>query len=237
MENKAYADKTSWYYNLFKPGLAALIPEGPNTILDLGCATGTLGRGLKELNKAREMVGIEIFEEAATEAEKYYEKVFCGDVERVSLDYDNYFDFVICGDILEHLVDPWKILRRIRGWLKSEGSVIISTANVRYWRVLRSLIFQGNWEYTEAGILDNTHLRFFTTKSLLKNLLEAGFDVEVMKVDVKGVKQRFANAITFRVFEEFLGSQIVTTGKKPLPLAENQDASRVRRIEPPLQMT
>lgn len=214
MENKVYADTTSWYYNVFKPGIANFIPEGPNSILDLGCATGLLGRGLKELNKAREVIGVEIFEGAANEAAKYYERVYHGDVEQVNLDYENHFDFVVCGDILEHLADPWKTLRRIRGWLKSEGFVIVSTGNVRYWRVLRNLIFRGRWEYTEAGILDNTHLRFFTTKSLLKDLKDAGFDIRVMRLDVNGMKHRFVNAITFRVFEEFLGSQIVVLAKK-----------------------
>jgi SAM-dependent methyltransferase len=214
MENKVYDDTTSWYYNLFKPGIAALIPEGPNSILDLGCGTGALGRGLKELNKARELIGVEIFEEAANEAANYYERVYQGDVEQANLPYENYFDFVVCGDILEHLVDPWKTLRRIRGWLKSGGFVIVSMGNVRYWRVLRNLIFRGRWEYTEAGILDNTHLRFFTMKSLLKDLRDAGFDIRARRLDVNGMKHRFVNAITFRVFEEFLGSQIVVLAKK-----------------------
>lgn len=214
MENTAFQDKNGWYYNLFKPGIASLIPGGPNVVLDLGCGTGVLGRNLKELNKARELVGVEIFKEAADEAANHYEKVYLGDLEHMDLDYENYFDFVACGDILEHLADPWKMLGNIHTWLKTGGRVVASIPNVRYWRVLRNLLFRGDWEYLQAGILDKTHLRFFTRKSLLKALTEAGFNVEYAGFDVYGTKQRLFNTITFRRLEGFMGSQIIVVGKK-----------------------
>jgi 2-polyprenyl-3-methyl-5-hydroxy-6-metoxy-1,4-benzoquinol methylase len=214
MENRSFKNKNDWYYNLFKDKLASLIPDGHNVILDLGCATGQLGYNLRKLNKAHELVGVEIFKEAADHASKYYEKVFCGDIEQINLNYEGYFDFVICADILEHLRDPWNALRRIHGCLKDDGHILISIPNVRYWRVLRNLIFRGLWEYVDAGILDNTHLRFFTRKSFLKMLEEAGFNIQYNKFDINGVKHNLFNKVTFRVFEEFMGTQIIVMARK-----------------------
>ncbi len=214
MENTAFTDRNDGYYNMFKMSIVSLIPEGPHAILDVGCAAGRLGRKLKELNKARELVGVEIFEDAADEASKYYEKVYHADVEHAELDYKEYFDFVVCSDILEHLKDPHGILRKIHGWLKRDGFLLSCIPNVRFWRVSRDLIFLGRWEYAEAGILDKTHLRFFTRRSFSKCLDDTGFDVQHYEMVVDGRRNRLFNTITCRLFEEFVGSQIIVVAKK-----------------------
>jgi len=214
MENKAFRNSSDQYYNWFKSGIASLIPEGHHVILDVGCAAGVLGRRLKELNKAKEMVGVEIFKEAADEAEKYYDTIYRGDIEELILPYEAYFDFVVCADILEHVRDPWNILRQIHTWLKNDGSLIICIPNVRYWKVLRDLVFHGNWEYTDAGILDKTHLRFFTRRSFLEPLAEVGFEVQYMRMEISGIKHEIANRITLRCFQEFMGKQITIMAKK-----------------------
>jgi 2-polyprenyl-3-methyl-5-hydroxy-6-metoxy-1,4-benzoquinol methylase len=214
VENKAFRNSGDRYYNMFKSGIASLIPEGSHVILDMGCAAGVLGRRLKELNKAKEVVGVEIFKEAADEAAKHYETIHQGDIEELKLPYKNYFDFVVCADILEHLRDPWNILGQIHTWLKNDGSVIICIPNVRYWRVLRDLIFHGSWQYMNAGILDKTHLRFFTRRSFLGPLAEAGFEVQYMRMEIIGIKHEIANRITCRLFEEFMGRQVIIVAKK-----------------------
>lgn len=214
MENDAFQDTNSRYYNCYKWEITPLIPEGPHSVLDLGCGTGIFGRKLREQNKAREVIGVEIFKEAADEAARYYEKVHHGDVEQLKLDYEDYFDFVICGDIIEHLKDPWTILGRIKTWLKTEGHVLVSIPNLRYWRVLKDLVFRGDWEYQDAGILDRTHLRFFTEKSFLRALSEAGFDIMYSGFLTYGVKQNSFNRVTFRLFQQFMGSEIIVLGKK-----------------------
>ena len=106
------------------------------------------------------------------------------------------------------------MLRRIHGWLRNEGHVLVSIPNVRHWRILRNLVLHGTWDYVEAGILDQTHLRFFTRKSLLKTLEEAGFHVERATLKVNGMKQKLADALTLRMAEEFLAAQIVVLAKK-----------------------
>lgn len=214
MENSSFVSSNDRYYNIEKSWVIQSIPNGRNKVLDLGCAAGVLGNRLKELNKAAEVVGVEIFELAAQEAFKCYDKVYIGDVENMNLEFQSYFDYVVCGDILEHLRDPWKMLDRIRGWLKDDGILHISIPNIRYWRVLRDLILIGKWEYKDAGILDRTHLRFFTRKDIVAALSESNFEVLSLKMWINGTKQGGFNALTLGLFKEFLGSQIVVSARR-----------------------
>ncbi len=214
MENIHFKDKDDRYYNIEKTRLISLIPEGQNVVLDLGCATGRVGRKLKEMKKASEVVGVEIFAAAAEEAEKYYDKVYKRDIESIDLEYRDYFDFIICGDILEHLRDPWATISKIHQWLRKEGKLLVSIPNIRYWRVLRDLIVFGRFEYLEAGILDHTHLRFFTRSSFLNILYQMNFVIDHHEMMIGGKKQAFFNKITFGVFQEFMGSQVVISARK-----------------------
>jgi 2-polyprenyl-3-methyl-5-hydroxy-6-metoxy-1,4-benzoquinol methylase len=214
MRNYAGFDHTDEYYNIEKSSIVSLIPEGPHVVLDLGCATGRVGRMLREQNKAKAIVGVEIFVPAAEEAAKHYDRVYDGDVELLSLPYKEYFDIVVCGDILEHLRDPWVMVRKIRHWLKKDGTLISSIPNIRYWRILRDLIFKGKWEYAEAGILDRTHLRFFTRTTFLRMLREGNYLITLDKMSVHGKKQNLFNTLTMKMFEEFLGSQLIVIARK-----------------------
>jgi 2-polyprenyl-3-methyl-5-hydroxy-6-metoxy-1,4-benzoquinol methylase len=214
MENKAFTSQADEYYNMEKIRMVPFFPYGPNIILDIGCANGRLGQKLHDLNKASELIGVEIFPQAADEAAKYYDKVYCGDIESLTLPYKEYFDFVICGDILEHLRNPWTILDRIRGWLKPNGILISSIPNIRFWRIIKDLMFFGKWDYVEAGILDNTHLRFFARDTFQKMQEKANFEIIHSQMIIHGKKKNFFNTITFSILEEFLGSQILTVSKK-----------------------
>jgi 2-polyprenyl-3-methyl-5-hydroxy-6-metoxy-1,4-benzoquinol methylase len=214
MKNESFTSSYDGYYNIEKSWVIQNIPIGENRVFDLGCATGVLGKRLKEMNKASEVVGAEIFEFAAQEALKYYDKVYIGDVEDIDIEFHNYFDYVVCGDILEHLRDPWKMLKRIHGWLKEDGILHISIPNVRYWRLLRDLIIFGKWEYRDAGILDRTHLRFFAKKDIITALSGAHFEVLSHKMWINGKKQGGFNALTLGLFKEFLGSQIVVSARR-----------------------
>lgn len=207
------SNKDADYYNWEKNRIAELISEGANKILDIGCASGRLGKKLRELNKAEELIGIEIYQPAAEEASLYYNKIFQDDIESFELPFEKYFDYVICGDILEHLRDPWKMVERIHGWLKPGGSLIASIPNIRYWQILTDLILFGKWEYVDAGILDNTHLRFFTRKSFNKLLQDANYDCYHEEMVIHGNKKNIANKITIGLFKEFLGSQVIVMAK------------------------
>jgi 2-polyprenyl-3-methyl-5-hydroxy-6-metoxy-1,4-benzoquinol methylase len=216
VKNPSQNSKADVYYNRDRPSIQALVKKGPNRILDLGCGSGAVGKRLLEQGKASELVGCELFEDAAAEAARSYHKVFTGDIEVLDLPYENYFDYVICGDILEHLKDPYSVVRRINGWLKQDGQFICSVPNVRYWPVLANLIFRGAWEYQAAGVMDRTHLRFFTRRSSFAMLHDAGFEVIQNRMLIFGRKYQLLNRVTFGLFDEFLGSQTVTLAKKQL---------------------
>jgi 2-polyprenyl-3-methyl-5-hydroxy-6-metoxy-1,4-benzoquinol methylase len=214
MQNTAFVEKNSHYYVRFKWWMLPLIKDGPNSVMDLGCAAGVMGRKLLEAGKAREVFGVEIFEPVAAEAATIYKKVHVGDIEEMQLDYKACFDYIICGDILEHLKDPYKIARLLATWLKPGGSLFVCVPNVRNYHVLGDLLLHGKWEYVSAGIMDRTHLRFFTASSCRQLLLDAGLEVYHHQMIVSGPKKLFFNRVTFGLFEEFLGEQTFCCGRK-----------------------
>jgi 2-polyprenyl-3-methyl-5-hydroxy-6-metoxy-1,4-benzoquinol methylase len=154
-----------------------LIPAGASKILEIGCGAGMTGKLLKELG-FEEIVGIEVVEEVARKAIPYYDRVIVGDVEKVMLPYEKgHFDCILYGDVLEHLVEPWRVLKEHNALLKPGGTIVCSIPNIRHYRITRRLLFKGKWEYQESGILDRTHLRFFTLASMKNMVTDSGFEI------------------------------------------------------------
>lgn len=165
------------YFGHARPELLELIPRSARTVLDVGCGAGRLGEALKARQGA-EVVGIELDGHAAGLARGRLDRVLVGDVELTEPDLaPRSFDAVVCGDVLEHLRDPDRLLRHVRGWLRPDGRVVASVPNVRHHSVVLSLL-EGNWTYESAGLLDRTHLRFFTRREVEKLFFRAGFAVE-----------------------------------------------------------
>lgn len=214
MQNTAFLEKDAHYYVRFKHWMLPFIADGDNVIMDLGCASGIMGRKLLESGKASEVYGVEIFEEAASEAGSIYRKVHVGDIEEMHLEYNQDFDYIICGDILEHLKNPYEVMSRVFTWLKPGGKVLICLPNVRHYSVLTELIFKGQWKYADAGIMDKTHLRFFTRRSTMQMVEDAGFKVFHSSMVVEGPKKNFFNKLTFGLFDEFLASQSFCCAQK-----------------------
>jgi len=213
MENKIFQNSDASYYNMLKSEFLPLIAERPNAILDIGCGSGQMGRKLREMNKVSELIGVELFAPAATEAAKYYDKVYQDDVESLILPYYEHFDYIICGDILEHLIDPWEMVNRTYKMLKKDGALICSIPNIRYWRIIKDLVLGGTWDYTDKGILDSTHLRFFTKKTFFEMLQRANYNITWLEMSIPG-KKKYANLLTFDFFSEFLAPQIKVLAKK-----------------------
>ncbi len=145
---------------------------GPSArIVNVGCGAGADAAVLRELG-ASYLEGVEPTG-VAKEAAVHYDFVFEGPVEEYRP--AGTFDLVVFADVLEHLVDPGAVLRRALTWLAPAGHVLISVPNVRHVSVLWSLLVRGDWEYAEEGILDATHLRFFTRRSFRRLLDENGY--------------------------------------------------------------
>lgn len=163
------------YYGNTGDDLIRLIPGDVKKVLDIGCGHGLVGKRLKEI-KPIEVVGIEV-NPAAEEAKKNLDKVYVIDIEAAKPDLGReYFDCIIFGDVLEHLLNPWQVLKDMKEFLAPGGCVIISLPNISHWPVIKSLM-AGKWNYQREGTLDVTHLHFFTLKSVRKMLEDAGFTI------------------------------------------------------------
>lgn len=152
-----------------------VLASKPHDVLDVGCSSGYLARRLSA-GGAR-VLGLERDPAAAAEARAVCAEVVVGDLESVELPWSpGSFDAVVCGDVLEHLRDPEAALARLRPLLRTGGRLVLSTPNVANWAMRLSLL-AGRWRYTERGILDRTHTRLFTRKTLVETVRAAGYDV------------------------------------------------------------
>jgi len=158
--------------------LVRLVPEGVKRVLDMGCAMGGYGKALKEARPEISLIGVELNQVMAQAADPFYDKIFRTSVEQA--DVSGNFDLVNCGDILEHLMDPWSILKRINSLLIPGGYLILSVPNVGHWSIVRDLM-QGRFQYVPSGLLCVTHLRWFTESTIRNSLDNAGFSIEVFQ--------------------------------------------------------
>lgn len=173
------------YFEFARPELLALVPQAACRVLEVGCGAGRLGESIKRRQQCQ-VTGIELNPAAAERARRRLDRVIIADVEvdtaadgsrsgTVDFPPDS-FDCLILGDVLEHLVDPEGFLKRARAWLTGDATVIASIPNVRHHSVIGSLL-AGNWTYEPAGLLDNTHLRFFTRRAIEALFTRTGYRI------------------------------------------------------------
>src|SRR3954468_17801908 len=161
-----------------RPEVQALVPGAARRVLDLGCAAGALGAGLKRRAAGREVGGAEPAPAYAAAAEARLDRVVQGDVaEALAREDLGRFDCVVAADVLEHLSDPWEALRRAADLLEPGGTVVISLPNVRFFETFWQLGVRGRWPRREQGIFDATHLRWFTLSDARDLAAQAGLRV------------------------------------------------------------
>lgn len=169
-----------------RKGLLKHIVGEHKCVLDVGCATGENGLFLLENNIADTVVGVEYVSAMGEEAKTKLSKTLIGSIEDEEILKslsEHQYDYVIFGDVLEHLVDPWKVLKTIAGYLKKEGKIIISVPNVQHFDVFYHVYIKGTWPLNNAGLFDRTHLRWFTKKDLAALVAKA--DLKIDKVERK----------------------------------------------------
>jgi 2-polyprenyl-3-methyl-5-hydroxy-6-metoxy-1,4-benzoquinol methylase len=177
------AVEKSRYFSGVNPDLLNWLPVNAAQVLEVGCGTGQLGRVFLSRNPLSRYLGIELVNEAAKQAEDALHHVITGDIEHPAilsaLDQaldGTQLDLLIFGDVLEHLHDPWKILSILRQRMNEQGVCVACIPNVAHWSLLQQQL-RGRWDYSDAGLLDRTHLRFFTLHSAREMFQQAGWTV------------------------------------------------------------
>lgn len=167
------------------------VPGAAARVLDVGCGRGGFGLALRRANPNRTIWAIEEHPDFAAAAAPYYDRMLLGSFpDALTASGGARFDCIVFNDVLEHLVDPWAALDAAAAHLSPGGAVVASIPNVRNVRTVVDLVVRGDWTYVDMGVLDRTHLRFFTRKTI-RNLFEsAGMRVEDMG-GINSIGRRF----------------------------------------------
>jgi O-antigen biosynthesis protein len=196
------------YYALDRADVVSELPLPLGRVLDVGCGDGAVGAALR-VRGALEVFGIEVEPAAAERAASVLDRVVPKPVEDALASgvVDGPFDTICCYDVLEHLVEPGRVLRGLHGLASPGGRLHISVPNARHLSLLRDLVVRGTFGYTDWGHRDSTHLRWFTRRDIVDLVEECGFRVEWCRPNVPRGRDRIAARLTFGLAREFLTFQ------------------------------
>lgn len=196
------------YYGLTRIEIEPLLKRRYENALEVGCGAGATLKWLKESAKVRRTSGIEPNSGAAALARTHLDTLYEGTIDdHLEKIPDASIDLLLCLDVLEHLVDPWTALSRLQQKLRHNGLCIISLPNAQHYSVSLNLL-RGKWEYTDAGLLDSTHLRFFTRSSAEAMVHNAGLKTEKrLSTYAWGTQDRLIDQITLKAFNGLLTFQ------------------------------
>jgi 2-polyprenyl-3-methyl-5-hydroxy-6-metoxy-1,4-benzoquinol methylase len=191
-----------------------LTVDKTRSIIEIGCGDGSSGAYAKRQNKCGTYVGVEISPSAASVAELRLDRVYINNIEHFDLpEPAGSFDVLIAGEVLEHLTDPWSVLRRLRSWLRPGALVMASSPNVAHYSVIKMLL-TGDWALADSGRMDRTHLRWFTPRSYKEMFQTCGFDVlSTEPLRPLGSKAGLISKLSGGRAEHLFISQIVVIGK------------------------
>lgn len=165
------------YFDRPRREILPYLPQRCLRVLDVGCGAGATLSLVRERVAPEWIGGVEPNALAAGHARDLCDRLWEGGVEAAELEAEiprGTLDLVLCLDVLEHLVDPWAEVRRLSALLGAGGRLIVSVPNIRNWKFIWRLLAKGDFHYTDAGLLDRTHLRFFTPETAVELALSGG---------------------------------------------------------------
>lgn len=168
------------YFEHLRPEMLEFVPNSAQRVLDVGCGSGAFAATIK-VRQDCTVWGVEAHPDAARRAVERLDNVIVGQVpDAFDVLANERFDCIVFNDVLEHLVDPYSALQRVKSILLPGGVVVCSIPNVREFDNLRKLVLGKQWRYEDAGILDRTHLRFFTEASIRDMFADGGYHIQKM---------------------------------------------------------
>lgn len=225
--------KASKYFIEFREEIYPLLLETSERVLDLGCGSGETSYHLKQMGKFKWICGVEGSPDVARIAKMRLDQVLEGDIEKMDFPFpDEHFDTILALDILEHLVDPWTVVQKLTKMLKPGGVIVASIPNVRHYSVVFPILFLGDWRYQQEGLLDSTHIRFFTKKTAIQLMTSAGLKLQAH--DYTGAKKGLSyivNKLTLGIFEPFFIFQNLIRVGKELEKSDSLEFKALRRLE------
>lgn len=213
----SYQNKLPGYYENERREMLAFVPRGISSLLEVGCSSGAFAALVKAQMPDCEVWGVEPSTDAAAKAKGRIDHTICGLFEPGLAELNGKkFDCVVFNDVLEHLADPGAALNTARQYLNQKGKVVASIPNVLHFYNISKIIIEQDWKYESEGIMDNTHLRFFTKKSILRMFNECGFAVETIQGinPSYGLKYKVANALVLGRLSDWRFVQFAVVASK-----------------------
>jgi 2-polyprenyl-3-methyl-5-hydroxy-6-metoxy-1,4-benzoquinol methylase len=205
-----YSDKPAEYFANANLLLASKIYGENLRILDVGCGQGALIRILQERCCLELAYGVELVPEAAEIARRFARMVWSESIESFDPPIEPLsLDYVICADVLEHLRDPDTVLAKLRRLLKRDGRLLVSLPNASNRRLVWDLVIKNDWRYAPSGIMDETHLRWFTSTSARRTLGNAGFSVSHFEYVFWGRGGTLVHRLSNGLLSRFVASQLL----------------------------
>lgn len=177
LDESMYASKGVRYFGNCRPEMIERVPNHALTVLEVGCGNGGFAAALKERRRMLRVTAIESYPDAAREARANVDELIEGTLDdAIPLLLGRQFDCVVMNDVIEHLIDPWSALRQLRCLLTpTTGRFVASIPNVRYLPVFKAYVQEARWTYEQQGVMDRTHLRWFTQRSIHDLFRDTGY--------------------------------------------------------------
>jgi SAM-dependent methyltransferase len=211
-----YKIKSTEYYAGVRQDILPFLPQHSPRILEIGCGTGDTLSYLKENSYCDWACGVDLFPDAVASArEKAVDEIYQSNIEETILPIETgSINTILCLDVLEHLINPQKVVAYLHTLLAPGGIIVASIPNVRHYSASMPLLIQNKWEYTNSGILDNTHLRFFVRDTAIELMQSSGLTIDRVIPNKIGRKGSIFNTLSLGIFESFLALQYLIVAKE-----------------------